>query len=90
MGKWLQSGLRRDICLVVDTLDRPTEQAIKRDLEAHYDRHVQSRRFRGALDALVDTGHLATEPEGVHDRYWLTDPGQAALDAHRRWVCGRE
>ncbi|MFB6125358.1 MAG: PadR family transcriptional regulator [Halanaeroarchaeum sp.] len=87
MGKWLRSGLRRDICYEVDARDRPTGQSIKRGVEAQYDERIPPRRFHGALDALVDTGHLAAEPDGVHDRYWLTAAGANALEAHRAWVC---
>lgn len=59
MAKWLQSGLRRDICVLVHALDAPTGQRLKRDLEARYEDHVRPRQFYGALDALVDNGHLA-------------------------------
>jgi len=87
MTRWLHSGLRRDVCFVVSTLDRPTEQGVKRTLESHYDERIEPGEFRGALEALVDTGHLATEPDSVHDRYWLTDAGDRALERHREWVC---
>ena len=87
MGKWLRSGLRRDICFAIDGAQRPTGQQIKRVVERQYDDRVPPRRFRGALDLLVDSGHLATEPDGVHDRYWLTEPGKRALDDHREWIC---
>lgn len=87
MARWLHSGLRRDVCFVVETLDRPTEQAVKRALESHYDARIGPSEFRGALEALVETGHLATEPAGVHDRYWLTEAGERGLERHRDWVC---
>ncbi|MFB6070918.1 MAG: PadR family transcriptional regulator [Halanaeroarchaeum sp.] len=87
MGKWLQSGLRRDVVVVVDARDRPTAQAIKRAVEARYDERIPPRRFHGALDALVDTGHLNTAVDGVHDRYWLTEAGRRRFEEHREWLC---
>lgn len=87
MAKWLQSGLRRDVCYVCAAADRPTESEIKRAIEARYDERVSPGTFRGALSALVDAGHVATAPDGLHDRYWLTEAGRGALEAHREWVC---
>ncbi|PSQ45514.1 multidrug DMT transporter permease [Halobacteriales archaeon SW_7_68_16] len=84
--KWVRSGLKRDVLYLVAAGDEPTGQAVKRDLEAHYDERVPPKRFYGALDGLVDTGHLAVETDGVHDRYRLTDGGEAGLTRHVQWV----
>ncbi len=41
MTKWLQSGLRRDICIVVADLGNPTGHDVKRAIEAHYEETVR-------------------------------------------------
>ncbi|MFC6990157.1 PadR family transcriptional regulator [Haloplanus sp. GCM10025708] len=84
--KWLRSGLRRDICAVVYAADAPTGQRCKTSLEAHYDDHLEPRRFYGALDALEDAGFLDAATEGIHDHYELTDAGERALLAHYEWL----
>mgnify|MGYP006306695309 CR=1 FL=1 len=86
MAKYLQSGLRRDVCAVVYSMDDPTGQQCKTTLERHYDDRIPPKRFYGAVDALVDTGHLREETEGIHDRYALTDAGERALLAHAEWL----
>lgn len=86
MAKWLQSGLRRDICILAHALDEPTGQRLKRDLEAHYEDHVKPTQFYGALDALVESGHLTREADGLTDRYALTEAGEAALCDQFAWA----
>jgi DNA-binding PadR family transcriptional regulator len=87
MAKWLQSGLRRDVCVVVAARDDPTGQEVKRVLEERYDDRVRPKQFYGALDALVEAGHLSRTADGLTDRFALTEAGEAALAAHYGWVC---
>jgi DNA-binding PadR family transcriptional regulator len=84
--RWLQSGLRRDICVVVADLDSPTGQQTKAALERVYDERVQPKTFHGALDALVDGGFLSRTRDGLADRYTLTEAGEERLRAHHDWV----
>ena len=86
MSRWLASGLRRDCCIALAGLDDPTGQELKAAVETHYDERVPPRRFHGALDALVESGHVDERTDGIHDRYSLTDAGAAALSAHAQWV----
>ena len=87
--RWLSSGLRRDVCVVLYALDGPTGQEAKATLEDHYDRRLSPDRFYGALEALVDAGHATERADGVHDRYALTEAGERALRAHAAWVADR-
>ncbi|WP_201740169.1 PadR family transcriptional regulator [Salinigranum halophilum] len=84
--RWLQSGLRRDICVIVAGLDDPTGQQAKAALERHYDDRVQPKTFHGALEALVSDGFLTRRQDGLADRYALTDAGAERLCAHHEWV----
>lgn len=84
--RWLHSGLRRDICAVVASLDDPTGQTCKTTLEARYDDHVTPKTFYGAVEALVESGHLASEVDGIHDCYRLTPAGERALRVHYAWL----
>lgn len=86
MTKWLRSGLRRDACAVIHALGTPTGQECKTTLEDHYDDRLDSKAFYGALDALVETGHVRRVPDGIHDRYALSDAGERALLAHYEWL----
>jgi len=86
MSRWLASGLRRDLCIALADAEEPTGQELKTSLEAHYDDRLSPREFRGALDALVDAGHVAERTDGIHDRYDLTDAGRRGLEAHAEWV----
>ncbi|MFB6108261.1 MAG: PadR family transcriptional regulator [Haloplanus sp.] len=84
--KWLRSGLRRDLCVVVAAADDPTAQECKAALESQYDDRIDPSTFYGALDRLVDGGHLDERVDGIHDRYELTAAGERALRAHYEWV----
>ena len=88
-GRWLHSGLRRDICVVVASLDDPTAQRAKSTLARHYDERIDPKTFYGALDALVDAGHLERETVGIEDHYALTAAGRRLMDAHFAWVDDR-
>jgi DNA-binding PadR family transcriptional regulator len=84
--RWLQSGLRRDICVIVADLDDPTGQQAKAALERHYDDRIRPKTFHGALDALVDKGFLSRTQDGLADRHALTDAGRRRLLDHHAWV----
>lgn len=84
--RWLQSGLRRDICVIVASVDEPTETSLKTALEAHYGERVRPGQFHGAVDALVRQGHLDRRPDGLQDRLLLTEDARAALTAHAQWL----
>ena len=86
MSKWLASGLRRDVCVVVAGEDDPTQQAVKRAIERKNDDRIRPKRFNGAIRKLVDAGILEREQDGVHDRLSLTDAGETRLAEHREWV----
>jgi DNA-binding PadR family transcriptional regulator len=87
-GKWLRSGLRRDICVVVASADdeAPTAQECKAALESRYGDRIEPKTFYGALDTLTDGGHLDKRADGLHDRYALTEAGERALRDHYAWV----
>lgn len=85
MPRWLQSGLRRDLCVCL--LAGPQRSgAIKTALERRYDGRIRPKTFHGALEALVDSGHLERRVDGVQERYALTDAGRAAVEDHYEWV----
>lgn len=86
MARWLHSGLRRDVCIAVASLEQPTGNDVKRALEEHYGEAVDAATFRGALSDLVRDGYLDREQDGVHDRYALTDVGERTLREHAEWV----
>lgn len=84
--QWLRSGLRRDLCVLLYGVGPRRGQQLKADLEAHYDERVPPRRFREAVGALVDAGHVERRAEGVHDVYALTDAGGRGVEAHFQWL----
>jgi DNA-binding PadR family transcriptional regulator len=86
MAKWLRSGLRRDVCVVVASEGTPTAQECKAALESHYGDRIDPKTFYGALEALTDRGHLTRRAEGIDDRYELTEGGERALADHRAWL----
>jgi DNA-binding PadR family transcriptional regulator len=86
MPKWLQSGRRRDICIIVAGAGELQAQAIKATLADRYDERIDPKSFYGALDALVDAGFLETRTEGIHDVYALTAAGEASLHEHFEWM----
>jgi len=85
-GKWLRSGLRRDVCVVVASEGDPTAQECKAAVESRYDDRIDPKTFYGALEALTDAGHLEKTVDGLHDRYELTTAGERALRDHCAWV----
>lgn len=88
MSRWLQSGLRRDLCVVIYALEEPTGQRAKTVLEDHYGDRLEPRAVHGALDELERTGHLTKTVDDLQDRYALTDAGERALLEHYEWLKG--
>lgn len=86
MARWLQSGPRRDVCVVLYGAGELRGQALKTRLQDHYGERVDPKRFDGMLSKLVDTGHVERRVEGIHDVYALTDAGAAAVEAHFEWA----
>lgn len=64
----------------------PTDQECKAALERRYDQRVTPDAFRGALGALVEAGVVEVTADGIHDRYALTDAGEARLRSHYEWL----
>ena len=85
MTRFLQSGRRRDICVLLAEKPRQA-QALKTRLEAHYDERIDPKSFYGALDALERAGFVETRTEGIHDVYALTDAGETRLREHLDWI----
>jgi DNA-binding PadR family transcriptional regulator len=87
--RWLQSGTRRDLCVLLYGAGELRAQQLKSRLESHYEGRVEPRQYYGALDRLVSTGHVETRTEGIHDVYSLTDAGERALREHYAWFTDR-
>jgi DNA-binding PadR family transcriptional regulator len=85
MSKWLQSGLRRDVCVVVASEGDPTQQSVKRAIERKNDDRIRPKRFNGAVEKLEKANIITREPDGVHDRLLLTEAGEQRLREHREW-----
>ncbi|MFC7072452.1 PadR family transcriptional regulator [Halovenus rubra] len=85
MARFLQSGRRRDICVLLAEEPRQA-QALKSRLESLYDVRIDPKSFYGALEAMKDAGFIETKTEGIHDIYALTDAGEQRLDEHIEWV----
>lgn len=88
MAKWLQSGVRRDVCVALYGSDELRLKELEARLEDHYDDRLRPEPFRRKVEKLVDAGLVRRRTEGVHDVYSLTDAGEAALEAHVEWVRG--
>ncbi|MFP8891277.1 PadR family transcriptional regulator [Natrialbaceae archaeon A-CW2] len=86
MGKWLQSGRRRDICVLLAAEGPVRGQQLKSALEDHYDERLEPRAFYGSLSALVDAGFVEKRVEGLHDVYALTDAGENRVRRHGEWM----
>lgn len=86
MAKWLESGTRRDMCVLLYTAGELRGQELKRQLEKHYDDRIRPERFYGRLDALVSGGYVRERTEGIEDVYSLTDAGAQAVEAHYQWM----
>ena len=88
MSKWLRSGRRRDICVLLAAADdgELRGQQLKSRLESHYDDRLEPKSFYGSLSALVDAGFVEKRTEGLHDVYALTDAGERRTQEHAGWV----
>jgi DNA-binding PadR family transcriptional regulator len=86
MTKFLQSGRRRDVCVLLAGAGELHGQALKSRLESHYDERIEPRSFYGAMDTLVDTGFVEVNESGIHDAYALTDAGERRLREHYAWM----
>jgi len=85
MTRFLQSGRRRDICVLLAG-EELQAQALKSRLESHYDVRIDPRSFYAALESLEDNGFVETSADGIHDVYALTDAGRERLVAHIDWM----
>lgn len=86
MTKWLQSGRRRDICVLLYEADQLRGQSLKTRLEAHYDTHIDAKSFYGAMDSLEKKGFVEQQTDGIHDAYALTEAGEKRLKDHFEWM----
>jgi DNA-binding PadR family transcriptional regulator len=85
MTRFLQSGRRRDICVILAD-ESLQAQALKSRLESHYDTRIDPKSFYGALDSLDDAGFVETRADGIHDVYELTPAGRERLQEHLAWA----
>jgi len=85
MSKWLQSGMRRDLCVLLYGDERRGQQ-LKADIEARYEDRLHPDRFYGAMQKLVRAGFVEKRTEGLHDVYALTDAGERSVEEHAAWV----
>ena len=86
MTRWLQSGRRRDICIVLAGEDGLNGQTLKTRLERRYDERIDPQSFYGALSAMVKSGFLERETEGIADAYSLTDAGRERVHEQFEWM----
>jgi DNA-binding PadR family transcriptional regulator len=85
MSRFLQSGRRRDICGILAGKSLQA-QALKSQLESHYETRIDPKSFYGALDALEQQGFIETQTNGIHDVYTLSTKGKVRLDDHLDWM----
>jgi DNA-binding PadR family transcriptional regulator len=88
MAKWLQSGRRRDMCVLLAAAEdgELTRQGLKTRLERRYDTRIDPQSFYGALEAMEDAGFVKHRTEGIADKYSLTDAGEARLREQFEWM----
>lgn len=86
MGKWLQSGRRRDVCILLYDTDGLPAQKLKTGLESRYDERIEPRQFYGALDALERLGYVECRTEGLSDVYELTEAGSQRVREQYEWL----
>lgn len=86
MTRWLQSGTRRDVCILLAGDPGLTAQQLKTRLESHYDDRLDPRSFRQALSELERLGHVETEQQGLADAYRLTDAGESMVGEQFAWM----
>ena len=87
MARWLQSGTRRDLCvLLAGAEDGLPAQKLKTRLEAHYDDRIDPSTFYGALEDLERKGFVESRTDGLSDVYDLTAAGERRLRDHADWL----
>jgi len=88
MAKWLQSGRRRDICILLAAAEdgELTGQRLKTRLESRYDTRIDPKSFYGALEAMADSGFVTQRTDGIADKYSLTDAGEQRLREQFEWM----
>ena len=86
MAKWLQSGTRRDACVLLYGADELRLKELETRLQDHYGERLRTERFRRKVGKLVDTGHVEHRTDGVHDVYALTPAGRRRLREHHAWL----
>lgn len=86
--RWLQSGTRRDICVLLGGAEDGglPAQKLKTRLERHYDDRIEPRQFYGAIEDLERKGFVESHTEGLSDVYALTDAGERRLRNHYEWL----
>jgi len=84
--RWLQSGRRRDLCVLLYGTGGVPAQKLKTRLEDRYDDRIDPKQFYGALEALERLGHVDSRTEGLSDVYELTDAGQSHVEAYADWL----
>ncbi len=85
MSQWLQSGLRRDLCILLYD-EEYTGQTLKTRVEQRYDKRFEPRQFYGALEQLETAGFVEKRSAGLQDVYSLTDPGRRSVDRQFEWM----
>jgi DNA-binding PadR family transcriptional regulator len=88
MAKWLQSGRRRDMCILLAAAEdgELTGQRLKTGLEGRYDTRIDPKSFYGALEAMEDAGFVEHRTDGIAEKYSLTDAGQTRLREQFEWM----
>jgi DNA-binding PadR family transcriptional regulator len=88
MAKWLQSGRRRDMCVLLAAADdgELSGQGLKTRLESRYDTRIDPKSFYGALEAMADAGFVEQRTEGIADKYSLTEAGERRLREQFEWM----
>jgi DNA-binding PadR family transcriptional regulator len=88
MTRWLQSGIRRDLCILLAGAEdgELPAQKLKTRLERHYDDRIEPRTFYGALEDLERKGFTRSRTEDLSDVYSLTDGGRQRLEEHYQWM----
>ena len=88
MAKWLQSGRRRDISVLLAAAEdgELTGQRLKTRLESRYDTRIDPKSFYGELEAMVEGGFVDKRADGIADKYSLTAAGERRLREQFEWM----
>jgi DNA-binding PadR family transcriptional regulator len=88
MPEWFASGLRRDVCVLLYG-EELKKQALKTALQRRYDRRLRPQQFDGAVRALVESGHVERERDGISDVLSLTERGERGVETQYEWLAER-